>query len=442
MRRVCPLTLRLLAGLAGRAAAQEPLTLARTMAEARAAQPCRPRGSRRASRKLPPACRQAQAGWLPRVDFAESVQRGNMPVYVFGSLLSQRRFTEANFAVDALNHPDPLTNHRASLMLQHALFDSDVQTAVRTARVGRDLASVAREVTDRDLALDATTRVRARRSTAAAAYRASQAAVAAAEEDARRTRDRRDAGLVTEADVLALDVHLARMKARAIDADASGASRWPRSTARWAEPLDREYVLESPAPVRRAPDTLAALEDAALPARPEARQAALQEHLARVQHDGARQALPAAARMAGRVRVERRGLHGPGRRLDRGRGGAPERVPRACAIARGVAEAAHRPIERAVAERALAGVRHPARRAERVAAARGGTRAASPLAAQPWRRPARASASSATATRAGLAGVSDVLRAAEALLDAETTADLAQVDVVIEAAALDRAVGR
>ena len=43
---------------------------------------------------------------------------------------------------------------------------------------------------------------------------------------------------------------------------------------------------------------------------------------------------------------------------------------------------------------------------------------------------------------AGLAGVSDVLRAAEALLDAELQHTSAQVDVVIEAAALDRAVGR
>ena len=44
--------------------------------------------------------------------------------------------------------------------------------------------------------------------------------VVAAGEDARRARDRRAAGVVTEADVLALEVHLAQMKARAIEADA------------------------------------------------------------------------------------------------------------------------------------------------------------------------------------------------------------------------------
>jgi hypothetical protein len=40
----------------------------------------------------------------------ETVQRGNRPVFVFGSLLSQRRFTAANFALPALNHPDPITS--------------------------------------------------------------------------------------------------------------------------------------------------------------------------------------------------------------------------------------------------------------------------------------------------------------------------------------------
>ena len=42
----------------------------------------------------------------------------------------------------------------------------------------------------------------------------------------------------------------------------------------------------------------------------------------------------------------------------------------------------------------------------------------------------------------GLATIGDVLRAAGAVLDAESRATSAQVDVIIEAVALDRAVGR
>jgi outer membrane protein TolC len=46
----------------------------------------------------------AQAGFWPRVDVTETVQRGNHPVFAFSSLLSQRRFTAADFAIASLNH--------------------------------------------------------------------------------------------------------------------------------------------------------------------------------------------------------------------------------------------------------------------------------------------------------------------------------------------------
>ena len=37
----------------------------------------------------------SRAGYLPRVDFEQSYAGGNNPVYVFGTLLTQRRFTPA-----------------------------------------------------------------------------------------------------------------------------------------------------------------------------------------------------------------------------------------------------------------------------------------------------------------------------------------------------------
>ena len=56
---------------------------------------------------------QARGGYLPNVDLTETWQRGNQPVFVFSSLLAQRQFAAANFAIDALNHPDqPATSAR------------------------------------------------------------------------------------------------------------------------------------------------------------------------------------------------------------------------------------------------------------------------------------------------------------------------------------------
>jgi hypothetical protein len=66
---------------------------------------------------------QARAGYWPKVDVAESWQRGNQPVFVFSSLLAQRQFTAADFALGALNHPDALDNFRLSVMVEQSLFD-------------------------------------------------------------------------------------------------------------------------------------------------------------------------------------------------------------------------------------------------------------------------------------------------------------------------------
>src|SRR5262245_45958641 len=53
---------------------------------------------------------QARGGYFPRVDVSESWQRGNHPVFVFSSLLAQRQFSSADFALDALNHPTATNN--------------------------------------------------------------------------------------------------------------------------------------------------------------------------------------------------------------------------------------------------------------------------------------------------------------------------------------------
>jgi outer membrane protein TolC len=60
---------------------------------------------------------------MPRITLEEGWQRGDQPVFAFGSLLAQRRFTEADFAVQSLKHPDPISNHRASLLVQQSIFD-------------------------------------------------------------------------------------------------------------------------------------------------------------------------------------------------------------------------------------------------------------------------------------------------------------------------------
>ena len=174
-------------------------------------------------------------------------------------------------------------------------------------------------------------------------------------------------------------------------------------------------------------------------ARPEARRAGLQQDLARVQHQGARRAfLPQVSWQGG---YEWNGADF----ADRAGGwmvGAELRVN----VFHGfidrarVTETAHA-FERASAERASAesAVRLDVRSAWlRLDAARARVNVGATAVSQ-----ARESQRIIRDRyEAGLVGVGDVLRAAQAVLDAELQQTAAQVDLITAAAMLDRAVGR
>jgi hypothetical protein len=78
----------------------------------------------------------AQAGRYPRVDFAESATRGNNPVYVFGSLLTQGQFAAPNFALSSLNYPPPLNNFRTQFTAAMPVWDAGATSRrVKDARL-------------------------------------------------------------------------------------------------------------------------------------------------------------------------------------------------------------------------------------------------------------------------------------------------------------------
>jgi len=279
MRRALVLTL-LIVAVRGDPASGQPLTLQQAVDRALAANPG-VRAAEAAADESAARVLQARAGYLPRLDLVESWQRGNQPVYVFGSLLSQRRFTEAGFAIDALNHPDPVTSHRTGLTVQQTVFDGlRTRSLVRAAEIGRTMALTGVERTRNELAVSVT-ETYGRILLAAAGRRAAEAAVSTAEEDLRLAERRRDVGMGTEADVLSLQVHLAQMRERQIRmANDEGIARAALNRL-MGDPLDEIHTLAEFSP--ESPDlsaSLDALEQEALRDRPEARQAALAVDLA------------------------------------------------------------------------------------------------------------------------------------------------------------------
>ena len=289
LRRSSPFLLLTVLGLATPAAAQGPLSLPDAIARARAQNPDAG-SSAAAEREAAQRVKQARATYWPRVDVTESWQRGNQPVFVFSSLLSQRQFTAADFALGALNHPDALDNFRTAVALEQPLFDGVARANITVARLGYQMASATRQVVDHDLAAGVTAAY-GRVLAAAGARQSADAAVDTARADRELARNRRDAGLTTDADVLQIDVHFSRAREQQIVAASDERVARARLNQLMGAPLEAVFLLE-PAPTATTIDTtdLAGLEAEAIKNRPDVTLANLQEQLARASQTAARAA--------------------------------------------------------------------------------------------------------------------------------------------------------
>ena len=276
-------------------ASAQSLSLSEAIERAKAGNPD-VRAAAAAEREAAERVTEARGGQLPKVDVSESWQRGNNPAFVFGSLLAQRRFSASDFALDALNHPDATDNFRAALSVQQSLFDRAVSANLRAASIGRDMAATGRQLVDQDLT-SAVTEMYGRVLIAAATARSTAAMVETARADRELAGNRREAGQVTDADVLRLDVYLARTLEQQVQATSDERIARARLNQLMGEPLSTIFSLD-PTPPGIAIDitNLASLEEEAVKNRPEVALALQQEQLAAASVDAAQAAfLPQVA---------------------------------------------------------------------------------------------------------------------------------------------------
>jgi outer membrane protein TolC len=275
---------------------------------------------------------------------------------------------------------------------------------------------------------------------AIASKQAAAAAVDAARADREIAGDRRDAGLVTDADVLQVDVHLARMREQQIRADSDELIARTRLNQVIGEPLDAVFVLDpAPEAAALAETDVPSLEAEALSNRADVRITSLREQLAGATRDVARAAfLPQVAAQAG---WEANGgqwtsrasswMVGAVARINLFQGFADR-----ARLAEADEQVARRALEREKAETS-------ARLDVRVAVARLAAARASEAAG-------RAASDQARESRriirdryeAGLTDVASLLRSAEAVARAESQQVAAQVAVLTASADLQRALGR
>ncbi|MBI3086114.1 MAG: TolC family protein [candidate division NC10 bacterium] len=221
---------------------------------------------------------QARASFLPRVDFSEGITRSDNPVYAFGALLTQGRFTQADFAVERLNHPDPLTNWRTNIAGSLPLFMGGRSfLGYQQAQIGHEVAERGRARVEHEVIFGVTRAyygvllAQEAKATVDAAVRTAEANLASAE-------SRYEAGMVVASDALAARVRLARLKEEAIAAANQLRLAHAGLNDAMGVALDQPYRitgrLDLP-PLRH--ERFEGLEALAHEKRPEYRQAALEE---------------------------------------------------------------------------------------------------------------------------------------------------------------------
>jgi len=381
----------------------------------------------------------ARGAWWPRLTVAESWQRGDQPVFAFGALLSARRFTATDFAVSRLNAPGATNLFTTRLTVGQLVFDGGRTAGVIAAANAQQ--AMARAEVDAAVAqvVLAVTRAYGQMVIGQSQVRSTDAAVAAATEDLARAERRRDAGTATDADVLAVSVHLADMRQRRLQVDSDLAVARAQLNRLMGAPIDTAFDAIEDMPSASPTGDLTPLFAEAESARPELRRAEAQVRASDAAAQHARSVWwPQVFAQAG---LEWNGLRagdqsgawliGGEARWTLSLSGADAARLRSASAARSAASALVDDLRAAVRVEVLTAARQ-------LDTAIARTRVGADAVKQSEER--------ARVVRnryeAGLASMTDVLAAASATLEAESRRVTAAVDALVAGADLHRALGR
>jgi len=205
--------------------AQEPLSLRQAIDLALRENP---QGtiSRADEKDASAAASMARTQLLPQLNFTEDISRGDDPVYAFGSRLRQRQFTQADFALNALNRPQPIGNFSSRFSGSWIAFDSfKTQREIRRADLFKASAHSAANATDQQIVLHVVSAYQqvlyAQRQIDVAQHEQQTAASLLASVD-----DRVKAGLAVESDRMSAAVNTAARKEEQIAAQGELELAW------------------------------------------------------------------------------------------------------------------------------------------------------------------------------------------------------------------------
>lgn len=265
----------LLAASCAAAGAQEPLTLRQAIDRALGGNP-QAAAAQADERAAKATAGLARTGLLPHLNFTEDISRGNDPVYAFGTRLRQGGFTQADFALNALNAPQPIGNFAARFSGSWTAFDSfKTQREIHSADLMRKSAGSEAQAANQQIVLRVV-----------AAYQSvlyAEREIAVAEQEQQTAEallasvdQHVKAGLAVESDRMSAEVNLAARKEDAIAAEGDLELAWaelravmgaPNLTVSELKPIEphafpSEPLEEELATAARTRPDLAALDEA------------------------------------------------------------------------------------------------------------------------------------------------------------------------------------
>ena len=246
-----------------------PLTLAQAVSMALEKNPVR-KAAMADTRISLAAVRESRAPLLPHIMFSENVTRGNDPVFVFGSKLRQQNFTVADFALNKLNTPTPLTNWSSRFSGRWNLFDG-LQSwyGVKRAKFAQQAGDQQLERTDQEMVFQV---VQAYYGVLLAQKHlsVSRDGLKTAEATEISSRARVESGLAVQSDLLSAQVATAARKQELIDAQNGLALAQTQLALALGMPSDTEYNLQQNLEDRSLPPAkVQELEAEALARRPD-----------------------------------------------------------------------------------------------------------------------------------------------------------------------------
>jgi outer membrane protein len=249
-------------------AQSEPLTLQQAVAIALERNPQR-KAAMAETRAAKASVKEAQSGYLPRLNFSETAVRSNDPVFVFGTKLRQNRFTADDFALNRLNNPTPVGNFATRFGAQWNIFDSFLTRANVRQASSEKAASDQRLARADQLVIFHVVQAYYGALFTARQLEVAEHAASTAQSVMEESKARFEAGSTVESDYLSAQVNTASRQQELIKArNALALARTQLNLAMGVTP-DHDYRTVEPVEQKLQPPALPEAESRALKDRPD-----------------------------------------------------------------------------------------------------------------------------------------------------------------------------